>query len=243
MPRRKIRRVGEYIEVIYDDEHWRLLRELRGEAAGILKALERRELRGAVYGSIARGDVHAGSDIDVILLYPVSSYMVELALEEAGYSISHKAVVQATPRSTPKAYIFLDGEEKLSISYPLAYLQGREYEFYRFGGLLDGGELREDKRVPGVSKELVLIQPTLQGHTESPVIGRESEVAGILGISIDTVLERVRVLSRRDTIGRTGVFVNIQLGPHNSIEEAVREEAHRNPHFRRILAERKSPII
>lgn len=243
MPREKVRRHAEYVEVVYSDSQWRLLRMLRSEALKIMKALGRRGLRGVVYGSIARGDVHEGSDIDVMLPYPVAPYMVELALEEQGYRISHKLVVQATPGSTPKAYIFLDSEERRSVSYPLAYLQEREYEFYRFGGLLDGHGLEADTRVPGVSKQLVLIEPTLRGHRESPVIGRESEVARILGVSVETVLERVRVLSRRDAVGRTGVFVKLQLGPEDSVEEAARMEARRNPHFRRILLERESPIL
>ena len=243
MPREKIKWKAEYIEVTYSEAHWRLLRELRREAIRLVQALSRRGLRGVVYGSIARGDVHRDSDIDIMILYPVPSAIIELALEEMGYRVSHKLIVQATPGSTPKAYLFLDEKERRSVSYPLAYLQGREYEFYRFGGLLDWEGLSRGERVPGVTKALVLIEPTPKGHRESPVIGRESEVARVLGISAETVLERVRVLSRRDVVGRTGVFIKVILGPGDSIEEAAMALASRNPYFRKALRSRGSPLL
>ncbi|BES82058.1 nucleotidyltransferase domain-containing protein [Pyrodictium abyssi] len=243
MARDKVERRAEYRVVVYDDEHWRLLRDLRQEAKRIMEPLILMGLAPIVHGSIARGDVHSDSDIDVFIPSVVPSYMVEVGLERAGLRISHKLVVQATPQSTPKAYIVLDAEEKRVVSFPLAKLSKREYEFYYFGGALDYNGIVSEKRVPGVNKKLVLIEPLPDGHRESPVIGREAEVARIVGVSIDTVLERVRVLTRRDEHGRTGVFVKYELEPWDSIEDAVRRIARENTVFRRALIAKGSPLV
>ncbi|KSW11948.1 DNA polymerase subunit beta [Pyrodictium occultum] len=243
MPREKVERRGEYRAVVYTEEHWRLLESLRREAKSVMEALVSLGLAPLVHGSIARGDVHRDSDIDVFIPSVVPSYMVELGLERAGLRISHKLIVQATPQSTPKAYIALDAYEKRVVSFPLAKLSKREYEFYYFGGALDYAGLVAGRRVPGVNKRLVLIEPTPEGHRESPVIGREAEVARVVGVSVDTVLERVRVLTRRDALGRTGVFVKHELEPWDSIEDAVRRLARENPLFRRALRAKGSPLV
>ena len=240
MVREKVERRHEYRHVVYDEEHWALLRRLRSEALRLMRILEAAGLRPIAHGSIARGDVHPGSDIDVFIPYPVPSYRVELALESAGYRIYYKMVVQATPSMTPKAYLVLDPEERVVVSFPLAKPMRSEYEFYYFGGVVTSEDIERGIRRPGVDKRLVLIEPTSDGHMESPVIGREAIVARILGISIETVRERVRVLTRRDEKGRTGVFVKLVLGPGQNIEEAVREAASSNPHLRRVLLERGS---
>jgi len=88
---------------------------------------------------------------------------------------------------------------------------------------------------PGVNKKLVLIEPVENGHLESPVIGFESVVAEKLGVSVETVLERVRVLSRRDSVGRTGVFLKHVLQPDETFEDAIQELARRNSIVRRAL--------
>lgn len=243
MVREKIERVGEYRVVVYDDARWRLLASLRKEAMKIMEALTRAGLPCIVHGSIARGDVKPESDIDVFVPIPVPSYRVEFALEATGYKVQQKLIVQATPSSTPKAYLVLDVEEKRVVSFPLAKLAKREYEFYYFGGALDLRGLVEGRRVPGVDKRLMLIEPIREGHRESPVVGREAEVARIVGVSVDTVLERVRVLTRRDEVGRTGVFVKVVLGPEENVEDTARRISRENPHFRRILVERGSPIL
>jgi predicted nucleotidyltransferase len=74
---------------------------------------------------------------------------------------------------------------------------------------------------------------------ESPIIGRESEVARLLGVSSDIVRERIRVLTRRDTIGRTGVFLRLVVPEGASFEELVKSEAESNPALRRTLRERQ----
>ncbi len=238
MVREKIRRVPEYKEVIYNEERWSILKSLRRDAKKILKVLTHNGIPAYVHGSIARGDVWEGSDVDIIIPYYVPSYKVEYALEAGGFTVKARYIVVATPSSTPKAYIVLDYMEKRVVSFPLAKLQTREWEFYRFGGLLDLEGLERGKRVPGVTKELVLVEPTPRGHRESPVIGYEEHVAAVLGISVDTVLERVRVLSRRDEIGRTGVFVKYVLPFDETFESALEAIARRNPWVRRVLRER-----
>jgi predicted nucleotidyltransferase len=235
MVREKVLRKPEYREVVYDEKRWELLRMLRGEAIRILKILGSRGIRGIVHGSIARGDVWEGSDIDVFIPYTPPPYLIEYVLESANYKIYSRYIVVATPNSTPKAYIVLDELERRVVSFPLAKLKPKEYEFYKFGGLLDLEGLLANKRVPGVDKRLVFIEPTKNGHRESPVIGYESIVANKLGISIDTVLERVRVLSRRDEIGRTGVFVKYELSPDEDFGSALEKIMRKNPIIRRNL--------
>ncbi|MET1160226.1 MAG: nucleotidyltransferase domain-containing protein [Thermoprotei archaeon] len=235
MVREKVQRRPEYREVIYTDEHWNLLKRMRMEAIRILKILSKAGIRGYAHGSIARGDVKETSDIDIIIPYVVPSYIIEYTLESNGYRIYDRYVIIATPTSTPKAYIVLDEEEKRVVSFPLAKLKQREYEFYKFGGLVGLEELLKDTRVPGVDKRLVLIEPTPKGHRESPVIGYENIVASKLGISIETVLERVRVLTRRDEIGRTGVFIKYELAPQETFEEALQSILKENPLLRRNL--------
>ncbi|MEB3774125.1 MAG: DNA polymerase subunit beta, partial [Desulfurococcales archaeon] len=88
-------------------------------------------------------------------------------------------------------------------------------------------------RVPGVSKDLNLIIPTPRGHRELEVEGNEAYVARVLGVSIETVMERVRVLTRRRIHGRTGVFIKEPVPPGASIEEVVDRLIREVPAFRR----------
>ncbi len=238
MVREKIARAPEHREIVYDESRWMLLKKLRDEARGIMIALDRSGLEPYVHGSIARGDVWEGSDIDVALLTPTPSYRVEISLESSSYVIREKYIVMATPGSTPKAYLVLDEAGKRVVSFPLLKLQKRESEFYYFSGVIELNELLKGVRVPGVDKRLVLIEPTQRGHRESPVIGFESRVAEVLSISIDTVLERTRVLTRRDEIGRTGVFIKHRVPSEESIEEALDELAKKNQWVRRVFIER-----
>jgi len=233
MPREKIRRSMEYLEVYYDRQRWLLLEEKRRKAFRVMSCLVENSLSPIVHGSIARGDVNKNSDIDVVLLEPVPSFIVEISLERCGFKPFERTIIQATPSSTPKAYLFLDEKEEVVVSFPLAKLQPREREFYTYGGSLDLKGIQENQRVPGVDKRLVLIEPTDYGHRESPVIGREHEVAKIIGVSIETVLERIRVLSRRDEKGRTGVFIKYSLAPEETFETALRKILSETPPARR----------
>jgi hypothetical protein len=179
--------------------------------------------------------VNDDSDIDVIIPYVVSSHTVELALTMNGFEVYSRRIAQATPSHTPKAHIFLDSEEKQCVTFPLVPFRNLEFEFYRFGGFLELKDLREDKRVSGCDKRLMLIEPTSRGHFESPIEGREAEVAKIVGVSVDIVNERVRVLKRRGEVGRTGIVLSVDLGDGEVFEEVLKRLAESNPIVRRRL--------
>ena len=224
---------AERLEVTYDEEHWRLLRRLREEAIEIMSALDDLRIFSIAHGSIARGDVSEKSDVDIFIPDIVSSFLVEMALERAGISISRRILIQATPTYSIKAYIEID--EGRSISFPLSKLRKTEREFYKFGGEATLEMLKQEIRTPGVDKRLMLIEPTARGHIESSIIGRENEAAKLLGVSVETVLDRVRVLTRRDKIGRTGLFIEKELLPEETFESVLKELAEKNPAVRRRL--------
>jgi hypothetical protein len=223
LPKHKVLRIPEFSEVIYNSEHWNLLRKLRNDALDVMKKLISCGFRPVIYGSVARGDVDPSSDIDVVITYTVEPYRIINCLELRGYIPKRKYIVIATPSSTPKGYIELDDLGLKTVSFPLSPLNPREYEFYKFGGLLTYNDLVKNIRVPGVTKQLVLIIPTDVGHKEAPVIGYEGFASKLLGISIETVNERIRILTRRDRHGRTGVYVKYELAPHESFEDGIRE--------------------
>ena len=226
------------VTVSYSSHQWELFRRLRKNALGILEGLGTSKASAIVHGSLARGDVDDKSDIDILLPAYVSTQIVEAGLEAAGFKILGREIAQATPVHSPKAHLFLDPEQKESLTIPLSPLRKLELEFYRFGGTVTWHDLAGGVRSHGCTKKLTLIEPTMEGHVESSIIGLESEVARTLGISVDIVKERVRVLTRRDNVGRTGMFLKLSIPEGLSIEEALRTEAKANPALRRTLRER-----
>jgi len=54
-----------------------------------------------------------------------------------------------------------------------------------------------------------------------------------LGVSVNTVLDRVRALLRRDEVGRTGVFIERELASDETFEQALKKLADKNPAVRR----------
>jgi len=224
---------AEQVEVVYDKKHWTLLKELRSKSIQIMEALHHLHLPSIVHGSIARGDVSEKSDIDVFLRDAPSSFMIESALERAGISLSRRVIVQATPLYAVKGYIEID--EQRCVSFPLLKLRPSERFFYKFGGEVTLEMLKENVRVPGVDKRLMLIEPAEEGHVESTVIGQEEKVARLLDISVDTVRERVHTLLRRDEVGRTGVFIEKELLPNETFEMALKKLAEKKPAVRRRL--------
>jgi predicted nucleotidyltransferase len=220
-------------EVIYSSERWAFLREYREKAAQIMAALESSCLQTLTHGSIARGDVNKKSDIDIFIPEPQSSFLVETALEKAEIPVDARLVVQATPTYAMKAYIEIDA--KTSVSFPLMRMRTVEREFYKFGGETTLNHLRNGVRVVGVDKRLMLIEPTARGHSESSIIGNEEHAAKILEISVETVLDRVHALLRRDEVGRTGVFIKKELAPEETFEMALKRFADENPAVRRRL--------
>jgi hypothetical protein len=230
---RKPERRSEYLEVVYDAERWNLLGEFRQKSERIMEALEVFHLESIVHGSIARGDVNKKSDIDVFIPYQPSSFLVETALEKAGIPVNRRLIVQATPTYAMKAYIEIN--ENISVSFPLMKMRKVEREFYKFGGEVTLENFRKGVRVCGVNKRLMLIEPTKKGHKESTIIRREDQVAKLLGISAETVLDRVYALLRRDEVGRTGVFMERELSSNENFEMALKRLADQNPAVRRRL--------
>jgi len=229
----KPKKHAEYKEVVYSSARWVLLGELREEATRIMTALESVRLRTLVHGSIARGDVNKNSDVDMFIAEPQSSFLVETALERARVPVNARLLIQATPNYAMKAYIEVD--VGTSVSFPLMRMRRVEREFYKFGGEVDLKKLKAGTRVPGVDKRLMLIEPTTKGHVESSVIGREEVVAKRLGVSAETVLDRVHALLKRDEVGRTGVFIKRELAPDETFEMALKKLADENPAVRRRM--------
>lgn len=228
-------KIRDRIEVIYSKERWKLLKKFREKALKIMEFLARCNVQAIVHGSIARGDVTPQSDIDIVIPQTISPFQVESVLHSAGFDFYSRQIIQATPWHSIKAHIYLD--EKTIITFPLVKLREREWYFYKFGGLVTINELKMNIRVPGVDRRLILIEPTSQGHLESSIIGRESEVAKILGVSIDIVEERINILLRRDRIGRTGIYLKRELLPHETFGEILKKIADRDPIVRRRILE------
>lgn len=224
---------ADYREVTYNGTRWALLQEYREKTTQVIAALESAHLQALAHGSIARGDVNEKSDIDIFIPDPQSSFAVETALEKANMPINARLVVQATPTYAMKAHIEID--DRTSVSFPLMRMRKVEREFYKFGGEINHNQLRACMRMAGVDKRLMLIEPTEKGHIENSIIGHEQHVAKILGISAETVLDRVHALLKRDEVGRTGVFVKRELAADETFEMALKRLAERNPAVRRRI--------
>lgn len=232
MAKKPVRR-DDRVEVVYSERHWSLLQRLREKAVEIMGPLENASLGCITHGSIVRGDVSARSDIDVFVPDPPSSFLVESALEKAQLPINRRLLIQATPSYAAKGYIELDTQ--IAVSFPLMKLRPVERDFYRFGGEASFQTLQNRLRVSGVDKRLMLISPTKQGHIETSIIGREDAVAKSLNISVETVLDRVHALLRRDKVGRTGVFIKRELLPEETFEMVLKQLADENPAVRRRI--------
>ncbi len=225
-------------ENVYDTRHWELLKDLRQKALHVMQVLQEAQMPSIVHGSVARGDVDSYSDVDIVVPYVVPSHRVEVSLNMKGFDIYSRRIAQATPSHAPKGHIYLDPDEKMSVTFPLLDLRSLELDFFRFGGVIDIEQLKKKARVAGCTKKLTLIEPTQQGHVESLVIGHEAEVARKVGVTVDIVRERVRVLTRRDRIGRTGIFVLAEVGKDETFESVMKSLIDTNPAIRRIYLSR-----
>ncbi len=238
---KKVSPIYEIREVVYTQDRWLLLEKLREVSINILKALKARGVEGIVHGSIARGDVKEKSDVDVFVPEVLPSYLVEGLLQDFGFQILKRELTQATPNHVVKAIIYLD--ENVKVTFPLLPLRQREREFYRFGGEVGLRDLEEGRRVPGVDKRLMLIFPTEYGHYEYSIIYNSVEASKILGVSLELINERIRVLTRRDEIGRTGIYFKTELREDENFEEKLRERASKDPSLRRLLSQRGMRFI
>lgn len=223
----------DIVEVKYAEERWKLLEALRFEASNLMKPLVDYSIEPLAYGSVARGDVKAGSDIDIFISRPPAPTILEAIIEDAGFNLSIRELVQATPTYAAKGYVYI-GENR-SYSFPLIALRRVEREFYSFAGSVTYDQLEKSVRVSGVDKRLHLIIPTKEGHTESPVQGMEGTVAKTLGVSVYVVLDRIRALHRREKVGRTGLYLKRTLAPEETFGDVFMTLARRRPALRRRL--------
>lgn len=226
----------EMREVRYTARRWAWLWELREMGMRVMEALEPRSLDLIVHGSAARGDVGPGSDVDLLIPEVTPSMAVEGSLAASGIPFAKREIAQATPAHAVKAIIHID--EKVKLTFPLVPLRGRERDFYRFGGEIGIAGMRGRARVAGVDKRLMLIVPTDFGHCEASAVGNEQEVARTVGVGVETVEERVRVLTRRDSVGRTGVYFKEEVSEDETFEGRLAERAAEDPSLRRLLQRR-----
>jgi uncharacterized protein len=220
-------------QVTYTNQRWAQLKELRKKAACVMSALEGFHLQSVVHGSVARGDVHEDSDVDVFIPEVQNSFLVETALIKAQVKINQRQIVQATPTYAMKAHIQID--DITTVTFPLMQMRRVEREFYRFGGETNLSQLKADLRVAGVDKRLMLIEPSNLGHIESCVVGREKLASKVLGVSAETVLDRVHALLKRDEVGRTGVFLKREVCEDETFELALKKLVDANPAVRRRM--------
>lgn len=230
---RKLAIHGERVEVHYDKKHWQQLACLRTKAIELMGVLEGANISVVIHGSVARGDVSASSDIDLFLPVPPSSFSIELVLERAGLKPKRRSLIQASPYYAVKGYI--EVEEGQVVSFPLMRMRRVEREFYRYGGEITVEMLKMGKRVVGVDKRLMLIEPVENGHIESSIVGQIEDTARVLHVSSETVLDRVHALLRREKIGRTGVFIERVLPQDETFEGVLKKLVESRPEVKRRL--------
>ena len=232
MPREKTaRRDTGSKDIFYKADRWLHLSELRSQAIRLMEVLNHTGIEPQIHGSICRGDVTEHSDVDIYIPHVIPSFSVEFELTNEGYQIIHRELVHATPFHAIKAHIYLPNNSV--VTFPLTNPAPIELEFYKFGGCLHQVDLEKERRVPGVDKRLFLIEPNEKGHTETPVVGNELLVAKKVGVSLKIVEERVKILMRRDEVGRTGVYLKRQLAPDETFESVLKHISDRDPVVRR----------
>jgi predicted nucleotidyltransferase len=220
-------------QVIYTSKHWETLAKLRSTAKEMMRPLIDAQIYCMIYGSIARGDVKKTSDIDVYISNPPSPTIIEAVLESAEMRFTSRVIVQATPSYVAKAYIYLD--EVKSYSFPLVSTTSLEEDFTGFAGRVSYNQLKENVRAPGVNKKLLFIEPNEVGHIESPLDGVEGIVAKRIGVNTGIVLQRIRILRRREKVGRTGVYIKRELELDESFSSVINELKRGNSAIRRRL--------
>jgi predicted nucleotidyltransferase len=221
----------DVIDVEYNSRRWKLLEKIRKETVKMMKPLINAHILSIAYGSIARGDVTETSDIDIFIPTPPAPTLIEAILSRQEMSFMSRQIIQATPSYAAKAFIYV--EEDRSYSFPLVPLKINEVEFYRYAGSITHEQLQENIRVLGVDKRLILIEPTVKGHTETYVIGKEGLTARKLEVNLSIVIERVRTLERRGKVGRTGVYIKRELSPDETFGNAFNELSRSRPALRR----------
>ncbi len=222
--------------VTYSENHLKLLQQKRERSKTLLEMFVKEGLNPFIYGSIARGDIHNDSDIDMVLIQSIAPYQIEIILEKNGFKNYFREIIMATPADTLKLYIYLNELE--SITIPLSKFNKKSSEFYDFGGKINLNQILNSIRVPGINKRLVFIQPTSDGHEEYSIIGNENLAAKQLSVGINLINERKRVLLRREKFGKTGVFLKRSIGVGETTELVLKKLSNKNTIVRKKLLQR-----
>lgn len=222
--------------IVYSENDWAILKAKRARAIKIMEMFTKERLNPFIYGSVARGNVHQNSDIDIIFTDQIPSFQIELLLDKNDINDYFREIIMATPKDSIKLYIYLSELE--SITIPISRLGKAGLGFYDFGGKINLHQLKEGYRIPGIDKRLVLIKPTSKGHEEISIIGNEAMAAKEVGISIKTVMERKKVLLKREKYGRTGVLLKKPIDFNESTEEVLKKLANRKSIIRKKLYQR-----
>jgi len=210
---------GLYRSVIYDERRWGMLWEKRAAALRLMEALLDAGISSIVYGSVARGDVHPLSDIEVFIPRPVNTDVVEAVVERRMGGWIRRELVQATPGYVPKGYIYVD--ELSIISFPMREMLRTEEVFYDIAGKIDFEGVKRRERVAGMNKELKVIIPTNYGHAEFPAEKDPELAASLIGVDPIDLRKRVEVLLRRRAHGKTGVYRKATLEVGESFSSAL----------------------
>jgi len=222
--------------VTYSENHLKLLQHKRERSKLLLEMFTKEGLNPFIYGSIARGDVHNDSDIDIVLIQLIAPYQIEIILEKNGFNNYFREIIMATPADTLKLYIYLNELE--SITIPLSKFDKKSREFYDFGGKIKLNQVKNSIRVPGIDKRLVLIQPITDGHEEYSIIGNEHLAAKQLNVSIDLINERKKILLKREKVGKTGVFLKRPIAMRETTELVLKKLANEKSIVRKKLLQR-----
>ncbi len=222
--------------VTYSEYRLKLLQQKRERSKTLLEMFVKEGLNPYVYGSIARGDVHNDSDIDIVLIQSIASYQIEIILDKNGFNNYFREIIMATPTDTLKLYIYLNELE--SITIPLSKFDKKSVEFYDFGGKINLDNIKNSIRVPGIDKRLVLIQPISDGHEEYSIIGNENLAAKQLNVSINLINERKKVLLKREKFGKTGVFLKRPIAIRETTELVLKKLSNKYSIVRKKLLQR-----
>lgn len=222
--------------IIYSEKHLELLHEKRERSKYLLDIFVREGVNPFIYGSIARGDIHNDSDIDIVFIQSIAPYQIEIILDKNNINNYHREILMATPTDTVKLYIYLNELE--SITIPLSKFDKRSLEFFDFGGKINLEQLDNNIRVPGIDKRLVFIQPNTNGHEEYSIIGNEHLAAKQLNVSIELINERKKVLLKREKFGKTGVFLKRPIDMNESTEDVIKKLANKMSIVRKKLIQR-----
>ena len=147
---------------------------------------------------------------------------------------TERRIIMGTPNSTIKGLFKIDQE--ISLTFPLTPPTEREIDFYRFSGLMYLEELLEKAGSPGVTKKLLFIEPTNTGYWYSSLSSHKKTAMKSLNVSQRIIDERIRVLTRRDKIGRTGLLLDYSLSPNTNFEQALHHLRSQNPIVRNQIS-------